>query len=72
MIPLRPKYAGEFTTFQDWVNTATRKIAVGEFEAKPMCVDTLGRRCHQGGDFMRARDEGTFPVRYFWEMEPDG
>jgi hypothetical protein len=30
------------------------------------CVDAQGRRCNVGKDFMRARDEGTFPVRYFW------
>lgn len=31
-----------------------------------ICFDTLGRICRQGSDFMRARDEGTFPVRWVW------
>jgi hypothetical protein len=34
-----------------------------------ICVDALGRRCNIGADFARARDEGAFPVRYFWECE---
>lgn len=69
----RPNWAGQFDTFDDWVNHATRRLtgrvgSVGE-ELRPICVDTLGRRCHVGKDFMRARDEGTFPVRYFWDCE---
>jgi hypothetical protein len=31
-----------------------------------MCFDSRGRRCRQGSDFMRARDEGTFPVIWIW------
>lgn len=73
-VELVPKYIGQFDTFQHWVNRATRYLTghrgtVGE-EVKPICVDTLGRRCHVGADFMRARDEKTFPVRFFLECEP--
>lgn len=71
---LVPKWEGQFDTFAQWVNRASiwltgRTGSVGE-ELRPICVDTLGRRCHNGKDFMRARDEGTFPVRFFWECEP--
>jgi hypothetical protein len=74
MPALQPKWAGEFATFGHWVSGASRRLtgytgSVGE-PVSAICVDTLGRRCHCGKDFMRARDEGTFPVRYFWEMEP--
>jgi hypothetical protein len=31
-----------------------------------LCFDTKGRRCRNGADMMRARDEGCFPVRYIW------
>ncbi len=60
---LTPVWAGEFRDFNHWVNGASNRI-----DDNMVCVDTLGRRCLIGGDFMRARDEGTFPVRYFWEM----
>lgn len=77
-VRLVPNWAGEFTTFDDWVNTATRKLANRTCETSgctmpvpAMCVDTKGRRCYQGGDFMRARDDGSFPVRYFWDCKPD-
>lgn len=65
---------GQFDTFDDWVNHAPRALtgftgSVGE-EIRPICIDSLGRRCHLGADFMRARDEGTFPVRYFIRMKP--
>ncbi|WP_303829359.1 hypothetical protein [Asticcacaulis taihuensis] len=64
------KVAGQFDTFQDWVNHASRALSVPDYEAKPICIDNMGRRCHIGGDFMRARDEGQFPVRYFFECQP--
>ena len=70
---LVPKWAGEFRDFNDWVSFATPRLAgaYGRFgqDVAPICVDALGRRCNIGGDFMRARDEGAFPVRYFWECE---
>lgn len=31
-----------------------------------LCFDTRGRLCRQGSDFQRARDEGTFPIRWVW------
>ncbi|MVA33628.1 hypothetical protein [Agrobacterium vitis] len=71
---LQPVILGQFETFNDWVDSAQRALtgftgSVGE-ELKPICIDNIGRRCNVGKDFMRARDEGAFPVRYFVEMEP--
>jgi hypothetical protein len=34
-----------------------------------ICFDSLGRHCTCGADFMRARDENTFPVRWLWPNE---
>lgn len=75
---LVPNIAGAFKDFDDWVNRATRSLANKTCETSgctmpvpAMCVDTKGRRCYQGGDFMRARDEGTFPVSYFWDCKPE-
>lgn len=31
-----------------------------------LCFDSFGRRCRQGSDFMRARDEDAFPVWWVW------
>lgn len=77
-IKLVPNYAGQFSTFEDWVNTATRKLANKTCESSlctvsvpAVCVDTKGRRCCQGSDFERARDEGCFPVRFFWDCKPE-
>ncbi len=70
---LVPMWAGEFRDFNDWVSFAGKRLTgcYGEFgqEVTAICVDAIGRRCSIGGDFMRARDEGTFPVRYFWQCE---
>lgn len=71
LIGFEPDWAGQFDSFNDWVNHASRALtgvtgSVGE-ELKPFCVDAKGRRCHVGKDFMRARDEDAFPIRYFWE-----
>jgi hypothetical protein len=59
-VPDRPA-DGEFRDFEDWVNTATRKIG----GMNPLCADAQDRVCTMGLHFMRARDEGSFPVR-FW------
>lgn len=53
---------GEFTTFYSWVNHATSWIG----GTNPLCADALGRICRNGDDFHRARDEGAFPVRYWF------
>jgi hypothetical protein len=74
--PLTPNWAGQFDSFDDWVNNATRYLSdprcpldgVGHVQ-KSICVDALGRRCQVGADFMRARDEKTFPIRFFWNCE---
>lgn len=52
---------GEFRTFATWVNKA--KSWIGGLHA--VCFDAKGRHCAWGAHFMRARDEGTFPVRYW-------
>lgn len=68
---LVPKWEGEFRDFQDWVSFASKRLTVGtDSNGNPLsaiCVDSLGRRCNNGRDMARARDEGTFPVRYFYE-----
>jgi len=53
--------AGEFTSFDQWVNKA--KSWIGGTGAA--CFDAHGRACEYGAHFMRARDEETFPVSYY-------
>lgn len=74
---LAPLWAGEFATHGDWVNFATKRLTgtTGTYgtEAPAICVDARGRRCLGGADMARARDEGAFPVRYFFEcVDPRG
>lgn len=52
---------GNFATFVQWVNKASSWI--GWTGAR--CFDTKDRPCRNGGDFMRARDEDAFPVRWY-------
>lgn len=49
-----------FPDFETWVAKAPTWMRPGD-----ECYDARGRRCRNGGDFMRARDEGAFPVRIF-------
>ncbi len=73
-----PNWAGQFDTFSDWVNHASRALTGVEYSTgglgqtgdgvPSICVDAKGRRCAIGKDFMTARDEDAFPVRYFWDM----
>lgn len=74
LIGYEPEWAGQFDTFYNWVDHASRALtgvrgSVGE-ALGAICIDAKGRRCNVGKDFQRARDEGAFPIRYFWTFRP--
>jgi hypothetical protein len=60
----------KFHTFSQWVTHASRVLTSHpdycERNYRAICFDTLGRVCRNGGDFGRARDEGTFPIAWLW------
>ncbi len=60
-----------FVVFEDWCDNARRRF---EFEAMrssdALCVDAKGRICAKGKEFMRARDDGAFPVRVYRAVRP--
>lgn len=60
-IPTHPA-DGKFATFTAWVRHATSWIG-GQ---NALCVDAKDRTCACGGDFMRARDDDSFPVRFYF------
>jgi len=56
----------EFTDFDNWCDTAKKKFEnEGLLAANAVCVDSDGRICLSGKEFMRARDQGTWPVQVF-------
>jgi len=63
--------AFEFSSFQQWVNKAAgwfEGLAYNNLNAamkRYVSIDAAGRVCMIGKDFMRARDEGKFPVRVY-------
>jgi hypothetical protein len=75
-----------FDTFGEWVNRASSWLTAhprhhnsehntdgwNGHHFTAICFDTKGRVCRNGGDFMRARDEDCFPVRFIWpdQFEP--
>lgn len=55
------EWDGEFETYDEWAR----------FGPQPPCrsatfLDAQGRRCISQQDFARAREDGAFPVRYYW------
>ena len=55
-----------FSSFENWCDTAKGKFAsAGLHGDDSICVDTQGRICQKGLEFMRARDDGSFPVRVY-------
>ncbi len=60
----------QFNNFNEWVTYASSVLIChpnyNERFFTAICFDTLGRRCYTGKQFMRARDEGTFPIRWWW------
>ena len=70
-----------FTSHQQWVNKASSWLTRhpdynntehGEKKGwrgnhfTAMAFDSFGRRCRNGADMQRARDEGAFPVWWVW------
>lgn len=55
------KTLDNFWSFSTWVNKASSWI-----DGQAICFDANGRLCRIGKDFMRARDENTFPVYFTW------
>jgi len=70
-----------FDTFEQWVNRASSWLTAHDqynntehgdtkgwrgnhFTA--LCFDSAGRRCTNGRDMQRARDEDQFPVWWIW------
>ena len=61
----------QFDTFEEWVNKAKswltrRKRWESDNTFRAICFDAKGRYCYSGEQFMRARDERAFPVRWLW------
>jgi hypothetical protein len=63
----------QFDSLQEWVNRGrswlTRRHEIdsnGHPYNRAICFDMKGRLVQNGGDFMRARDEDAFPVRWLW------
>jgi len=53
---------GEFETYDEWARFGPQPpYRSATFR------DAQGRRCITQQDFTRAREDGTFPVRYYWK-----
>lgn len=60
------EYLFEFRSFEHWVAKASgwfRSYRVRSDDC--IGIDTAGRICPTGKQYMRARDEGTFPIRVY-------
>jgi hypothetical protein len=60
----------EFTSFDNWCNTAQRKFknagfGPGQAVHSAICLDQKGRVCTCGKHFMTARDDNSFPIEVF-------
>jgi hypothetical protein len=53
---------GAFHNYEEWA----RLGSLPPFRSA-VCTDRRGRRCVTHRDFLRAREEDAFPVRYRWE-----
>lgn len=59
-----------FASYQMWESKAsswlTSHIDYRSDRFRAICFDAKGRQCLQGADFMRARDDDSFPVYWLW------
>lgn len=63
----------QFDSYEEWVDMGRywlterqRTNSSGHPYNCAVCFDMKGRLVECGGDFMRARDDGSFPVRWLW------
>ena len=60
-----------FSSFGDWLNQAQRIWRAHGVDARnTVCIDQKGRLCGWGEHFMKARDDGVFPIDVYL-MRPD-
>ena len=51
---------------RSWLTRRQKTNSSGHPYNRAVCFDMKGRLVQNGGDFMRARDDGSFPVRWLW------
>lgn len=60
------EYLFEFRNFEHWVAKARSWFLIYRVRSDDCIgIDTEGRICPTGKQYMRARDEGTFPIRVY-------
>lgn len=60
------EYMFEFSSFERWVNKAQSWFRnCGVRSDDTICLDSKGRVCLSGKQFMRARDDGSFPIKVY-------
>lgn len=60
------EYLFEFRSFEHWVSKASGWFRSHRVRSDNCIgIDTAGRICPTGKQYMRARDEGTFPIRVY-------
>ncbi len=56
----------QFASFGQWVAKAQSLFRqYNRTDGSTLAIDQMGRICNTGREFMRARDDGSFPVRVF-------
>ena len=56
----------QFSSFDNWCDTAKSKFRKANVRGQDViCLDSRGRICVKGLEFMRAARQKTFPLRVF-------
>jgi len=56
---------GEFESYEEWA-----RLGPLPPYRSAIFIDARGRRCLTLKDFVRAREDGAFPMAYFWQAPP--
>ena len=60
-----------FASKQEWVNRGPRIWRVHQAtDGRAIAIDAKGRICQSGREFMRAEDDGAYPVTVY-RVQPD-
>ena len=61
----------QFDNFGQWETHASDWLTERGPDVRPILVDNVGRICTKGSGFMRARDQNTFPIKWYWPDEAE-
>ncbi|MBA4852065.1 hypothetical protein [Emticicia sp. BO119] len=64
-LTLNAEVVFEFKSYFDWINNASNKFKPYGNRFPIVCVNTEGKICHNGADFMYSLQNNLYPIKAY-------